>query len=135
MSFNEEKIEEIVRKFYLLAINDIFLSYQFKKINKNPNKYKILESDLGDFESHLPKVIDFWCVQLIPEYKSKVHRENVLKVHSYLNIHQGELGRWVLLFKKCLSDNLKDQDEVSLWSQKVDLFQAKFENYFFNHNS
>ena len=132
----EERMEDIeitVRSFYKIAINDIFLSYQFKKIIKKSNKFRKIDFDLGDFESHIPKVIDFWSVQLLPDYKSMLKRENVLKVHEYLNIKKGELGRWIFLFKKNLEEISMDKNLKLRWIEKLNQFEEVFQNHFFTY--
>lgn len=126
---NEYKlIEEVVRSFYGVAINDVFIGYHFRKINNS----SILESSLGEFESHIPNVVDFWATQLISGHQRRGNGPNILKLHEYLKIRKGELGRWLLLFREKLSEfNSKDPEFIGLWSKKVDTFEKAFNEYYF----
>ncbi|EQC51495.1 hypothetical protein [Bacteriovorax sp. DB6_IX] len=127
-------IEELVRAFYEVAINDVFIGYHFRKISKNST----LESKLGDFESHIPNVVDFWAHQLIPGHKRRENAPNILKLHTYLAIRKGELGRWLLLFREKLNQfaskeqNSPEESEFyQSWNKKVDLFEKAFQEHFF----
>lgn len=137
-------IEDLVRKFYLLAINDVFIGYHFRKIIKDFDDRQNINSNLGHFEDHIPKVVDFWASQMIPAYKPRLQRPHVFKVHEYLNIHFGEIGRWATLFKQTLEaekilitkdcDNEFKLDFLERWQMKVDQFVDQFKKYFFSKN-
>ncbi len=135
MNSEKDYILQVVRAFYKVAINDVFIGYHFRKISSEPNSHQKIESSLGGFEDHIPKVVDFWASQLIAGHVREFDRPNVLKVHEYLKIRKGELGRWIILFKETLSKfNKPDQVEFNQnWLLKVALFEAAFSNYYFSN--
>jgi truncated hemoglobin YjbI len=121
-------IETVVRSFYEVAINDVFIGYHFRKLSKNSK----LESKLGEFESHIPNVVDFWASQLIAGHIRRENGPNVLKLHEYLNIRKGELGRWLILFREKLNEfENEDAEFIQLWREKVETFEKAFTAHFF----
>jgi len=122
-------IETVVRSFYEVAINDVFIGYHFRKISKNSK----IESKLGDFESHIPNVVDFWATQLITGHQRRENGPNILKLHEYLNIRKGEVGRWLVLFREKLSAfESEDTELIELWREKVDTFEKAFMSHYFS---
>lgn len=134
-----EIIEKVVREFYKKAINDVFIGYHFRKILTKLEDINNIQNNLGPFESHIPNVVDFWSRQLITDYKSQINRPNILKIHEYLNIRKGELGRWLTLFRENLEtfiNNAQNEDETILlnnWVQKIAQFEAAFNKYYFTN--
>lgn len=133
----EEKLQDIefiVRAFYKDAITDVFIGYHFRKILSDPAQMNNIKADLGNFEDHIPKVVDFWATQLIPDFKSQLSRPNVLKIHDYLNIRKGELGRWLVMFKEVLERQSTkiDHELRSNWKIKLIQFEDAFNKRFFS---
>lgn len=133
MNMEKEIINQVVRAFYEKAISDVFIGYHFRKIVHNQETIHNIKPSLGDFEHHIPKVNDFWASQLIKNYKKEFDRPNVLKIHEYLRIRFGELGRWLTLFRETLLDfkNEENKEFINLWEVKLDQFELAFKNYFF----
>lgn len=126
-------IKQVVRDFYELAVNDVFIGYHFRKISTSPLSHATIQSNLKDFEDHLPKIEDFWCAQLMPSYTRIYERPHVLKIHEYLKIRKGELGRWLTLFREILAkhDDHDSHEFIKAWKQKVDIFERAFTEYYF----
>lgn len=129
----ENIIKQVVEDFYELAVNDVFIGYHFRKISSSKLSHATIISSLHDFKNHLPKIEDFWCAQLLPKYTRVFDRPHVLKVHEYLGIRVGELGRWLTLFREVLNkyDNEINHTFINLWLQKVDTFEKAFREYYF----
>ncbi|EQC43804.1 hypothetical protein [Bacteriovorax sp. Seq25_V] len=134
MNSEKDHILQVVRSFYAIAINDVFIGYHFRKISSDPNGHKTIHSDLGAFEDHIPKVVDFWASQLIEGHTPEFNRPNVLKIHEYLKIRRGEVGRWIVLFKENLSKHQSEETKSfnQRWLAKIDLFEAAFIKYYFS---
>ena len=126
-------IEQVVISFYSKAVNDIFIGYHFRKLIPDKRDQVIIYENLGHFSGHIPKIVDFWSEQLLNDYKSTRDKENLLKSHETLNIRKGELGRWLVLFRKTLQEELSDKDFIDHWNKKVDQFELAFNRYFFSH--
>lgn len=109
-------ILKIVKSFYALATTDILIGYHFRVIE--------------DFESHFPRIADFWQLQLTghmdhPESKPF----DIINKHIPLKVKSGEIDRWALLFSQTLDNFVKTKeiDEVmkELWMQKISIFQNR----------
>lgn len=132
---HENIIKQVVKDFYEVAVNDVFIGYHFRKISSSTSSHATIDSSLSDFAHHLPKIEDFWCAQLIKNYKRKFERPHVLKVHEYLHIRFGELGRWLTLFRQTLknSTNQENLEFIKLWEEKVCTFELAFKEYYFKN--
>lgn len=112
--------------FYEVAQKDIIIGYHFRHIK--------------DFNTHLPKIYQFWAQHLLKlskEERDSLFPEksssNIFKKHAYLKIKKGEVGRWVLLFQKSIEEKLKPSRETpeveklrTDWIQKIEYFHKKF---------
>jgi len=127
-----ERIEDIVKSFYEKATVDFLIGYQFRKIQtlegQDPTKPPI-----EAFASHLPRISDFWKMQLLGLKSKDVEPFNLIKIHKALSMRKGELGRWVILFKETLNDYRKlDKENLDLlefynhWEDKIIWFEQKF---------
>ncbi len=109
-------ILEIISSFYQIAMKDIMIGYHFRVIE--------------DFDSHLPRIADFWNLQLNGELHDKSHLPfEILKVHIPLKINKGEVYRWTKLFGQNLDafvvkKAITDEDKM-IWMKKVDLFATR----------
>ena len=113
-------ILKIIQSFYQKANFDIMIGYHFRVIE--------------NFEEHIPRIADFWNLQLNQKLQSKEHLPfNLLKVHNSLGIKKGEIGRWVKLFEDNLEDFVRSNeisvDDKQAWLKKVELFREKIENF------
>lgn len=123
-------IQETVKDFYALATSDFLIGHQFRKIQTQEGQDP-LSPPLEAFEHHLPRINEFWELQLLGLKASKGFEPfKLIEVHQKLAIRKGELGRWVLLFYQVLEDKKKkypDQQEFfDLWQSKIEHFKTKF---------
>lgn len=106
-------IEEVVRAFYQKARNDVLIGYHFARI--------------PDFEAHLPRIFAFWELQLLGHTTRELDRPlDAIRAHVPLNIHRGEIGRWVKLFTETLEEKNLDPALRDLWLSKLQHFQQVF---------
>lgn len=104
---NREIIEKIIHEFYDIAKSDIMIGYHFRHIH--------------NFDEHLERIIEFWCIQFGLSAKSLTF--NLKQSHDYLKIKSAELNRWVLLFREVLNKNLSKENQVE-WLHKVEKIKA-----------
>ena len=118
-------IQKVVNEFYELAKNDIIIGYHFRHID--------------DFSTHLPKIYKFWALQLLEltsTEKASFEKNNssghIIEKHIYLKIKKGEIGRWILLFQKTLSNNTPECQSLrnlqQKWAIKTEVFHRAFVN-------
>lgn len=116
-------ILDIIQRFYDVAKKDVMIGYHFRFIE--------------NFETHIPRIADFWNLQLCGKLENKAHLPfNLLEAHFALGIKRGEMGRWIVLFKTNLDhfeeiDLIKKEDK-ELFEAKIDLFRLKIEQRIFN---
>ena len=107
-------ILDITEKFYEKAKFDILIGYHFRVID--------------DFDEHIPRIADFWNLQINGVMKERSHLPfDLLAVHIPLKINKGEVFRWEKLFSETLYEN-KDQlsqEDIDLWLAKVEIFKQK----------
>ena len=106
------EIETIVVAFYRQAIDDVIIGYHFHHID--------------DFSQHIPRIIDFWQTQLLGIPPRERLPFQLVNKHKPLKIKKGEVGRWVLLFKKTLDEHPLREISREGWKKKVDAFQKAF---------
>ncbi len=108
----ESLIQLVVERFYEKAKEDILLGYQFAKIK--------------DFDTHIPRIISFWEIQLLGKTDRPIAAPfDLLNAHHPLNIHRGELDRWVVLFKKTLEECQVNEDLQTEWIRRIEFFREK----------
>jgi len=116
----QELVSKIIISFYEKARKDVLIGYHFRHIQ--------------DFETHIPRIISFWEVQLLGKTESKIFPPfDLFNVHTPLNIKPGELGRWMVLFKKTLDEEFEDVQETELkqrWLEKLLFFELSFRRFF-----
>jgi truncated hemoglobin YjbI len=126
------RIEEVVRSFYEKATIDFLIGYQFRKIQTlegaDPTKPPI-----EAFDSHLPRIAQFWKMQLLGEKLNDQQPYNLINIHKELRMNKGELGRWVKLFRETIeSYKVQDKEQLDLlemyddWNEKITWFEQKF---------
>jgi truncated hemoglobin YjbI len=116
----EEWISKVVSSFYEKARNDILIGYHFRNIS--------------DFNEHIPRIVIFWEIQLLGRASSKTGPFDVMNKHVPLGIKKGELGRWILLFKKTIEEEANHFPEMSElkteWEKKIEAFKEIFLRFF-----
>ncbi len=115
----EDWIFEVVKSFYDKAKTDVLIGYHFRII--------------PDFEEHIPRITAFWEIQLLGATKRSLSGPfDVMKVHIPLGIKRGELGRWLVLFRKTLDEKSVDKysDLKSLWLERLAFFEGVFLRFF-----
>lgn len=112
-----EWIFHIVDSFYAKAKNDILIGYHFRIIQ--------------DFEEHIPRITAFWELQLLHSTERDFGAPfDVIRIHTPMNIKRGELGRWLVLFKKTLDESQEFSELKTEWLKKLDSFEDKFLRFF-----
>jgi hemoglobin len=116
-----EWIFQVVSGFYDKAKTDVLIGYHFRII--------------PDFDEHIPRIASFWELQLFGKTERPVEKTfDVIKVHVPLGIKRGELGRWMVLFKKTLDEETEKHPEMNLlkgqWLVKLKVFENIFSRFF-----
>jgi hemoglobin len=111
----------VVEAFYQKAKNDVLIGYHFRIIE--------------NFETHIPRIAAFWDLQLLgAPLKPQTAPFDLMKVHIPLQIKRGELGRWLLLFRKTLDEQtLKHPEHAELkelWLIRLNFFEGVFLRFF-----
>lgn len=112
----EEYIYNVTKSFYDKVRADVLIGYQFWRI--------------PDFETHIPRIALFWETQLIGRHiKTITPPLDLMGKHIPMNIHKGELGRWLLLFKKTLDESSDYPQLKELWLVRLDFFEKNFSRF------
>lgn len=112
----EEYIFNVTQSFYDKVRTDVLIGYHFWVIE--------------DFDTHIPRIAQFWETQLIGRHISTIIPPlDLMGIHIPMNIKKGELGRWLVLFKKTLDEYdqyplLKDR-----WLERLDFFEKNFSRF------
>lgn len=114
---NEEWILTVVENFYAKAKTDVLIGYHFRVIH--------------DFDEHIPRIAAFWDLQLLGKTSRRLTSPfDVMNIHLKMGIHRGELGRWLLLFRKTLDEEVtKDPSKKDLqdkWEERLKTFEQIF---------
>lgn len=104
---------KVIESFYEKAKSDILIGYHFRIIE--------------DFDEHIPRIADFWNLQLGLEMQNKENLPfDLINVHRPLKINKGELNRWVKLFEENLNEFTELSKEAKVqWLDKVYRFRDK----------
>lgn len=116
-----EWIHKVIQTFYDKAKSDILIGYHFRNIL--------------DFETHIPRIAAFWETQLLGKTNRVIDQNfDVLKAHIPLSIKKGELGRWLLLFRTTLENEMTNDPHLialkDLWLEKLIFFENTFSRFF-----
>lgn len=112
MSYND--ILTVITAFYDKAKIDVMIGYHFRFIE--------------DFDQHIPRIADFWNLQLTGELEDRSHLPfDLLKVHQPLGIKRGEIGRWMVLFQETLKESQLTPEQQQQWLDKAEKFKQKIE--------
>lgn len=112
---SEEWIFSIVDAFYDKAKTDILIGYHFRNIH--------------NFDEHIPRIAIFWEVQLLGSSQKKIsHPFDMMGAHLPLKIKRGELGRWLLLFRKTMQEKQQAEFQglAQTWEEKLKFFESVF---------
>lgn len=113
MTTEREMIEAVVRAFYEKARADVLIGYHFQRI--------------PDFETHLPRIFAFWELQLLGKTDHTLGEPlDVIRAHVPLNIHTGEVNRWVKIFLETLTESQASENLKARWPEKLAQFQKIF---------
>jgi hemoglobin len=115
----EEWIHEVVDAFYLVAKEDVLIGYHFRIIK--------------DFDTHIPRIATFWEIQLLGgTQKTLTSPFDIMNIHVPLHIKRGELGRWMVLFRKTLNEKHHDahSELATLWRERLEFFESAFLRFF-----
>lgn len=113
---NHDLILKVIYAFYDKAKRDVMIGYHFRVID--------------DFDEHIPRIADFWNLQVNGEILNREHLPfNLLQAHIPLRINTGEIFRWNKLFEETLIEyvekNELTQEQKESWMNKVSLFKEK----------
>lgn len=106
-----EYIQSIVHNFYAKATTDVIIGFLFRGI---------------DMDEHLPRITNFWRMQLLGETGLEEKPFNLIQAHDYLNLKRGQVDRWVVLFKQTLEESNGDQNFIKQWEEKITAFRSRF---------
>ena len=116
----DDWILQVVDSFYAKAKTDVLIGYHFRVIT--------------DFDEHIPRIATFWDLQLLGKTNRTISEPfDVLNIHIRMGIHKGELGRWLLLFRKTLDEEtLKHPQMADLkerWMERLIVFEGIFSRF------
>ncbi len=113
-------ILSVVAAFYDRVRDDVLIGYHFRNIE--------------DFDAHIPRIASFWELQLLGKASREISEPfDVIRVHVPLGIKRGELGRWLLLFRKTLAASPPEPRFEELrrsWETKLQIFEGIFSRFF-----
>lgn len=114
---DSEWILAVVDSFYQKAKKDVLIGYHFRVIK--------------DFDEHIPRIASFWDLQLLGKTERTLSQPfDVANLHLALKIKKGEVGRWLVLFRKTLEDMTLSHPEMNElakeWRNKLTFFEALF---------
>ena len=117
----EDWIFTVVSSFYDKVRDDVLIGYHFRNIK--------------DFDEHIPRIASFWDLQLLGKTDREITEPfDVIRVHIPLGIKRGELGRWLLLFRKTLDTQAAAAPKFSElkgnWETKLKIFEGIFSRFF-----
>lgn len=115
-----EWILKVVDSFYAKAKTDILIGYHFRVVE--------------NFDEHIPRIASFWELQLLGKASRKLSAPfDVLNIHQHMGIHRGELGRWLLLFRKTLEEEVTLAPEFldlkKEWEERLETFERIFKKF------
>lgn len=118
-------ILEVVDSFYDKAKTDVLIGYHFRVIQ--------------DFDSHIPRIATFWELQLLGKPSREITEPfDMFNVHLPLLIKPGELGRWLVLFRKTLDEKVAAHPEFKdlreMWEERLVTFEGIFKRMIVNPN-
>ena len=121
LTINYQTILNIVVRFYDKATEDVWIGFHFRNIE--------------DFSSHLPRIADFWQLQLTGKILHKTSLPfKFFEVHEVMPILPGQIDRWVVLFSQTLNEAQArseiSEEEKKFWLEKINHFASKLRAFF-----
>lgn len=105
-------ILDVIQRFYDKARADVWIGFHFRVIE--------------DFDSHIPRIADFWQLQLTGKMEHPTSLPfRLLDVHKEMKLTSGHINRWVVLFHETLLETNLSEEIMSEWKKKVELFRSK----------
>ena len=119
---NYDLLLKIIYSFYEVAKRDYLIGYQFRSIE--------------DFDEHIPRIADFWNLQMNGEVQEKGNLPfNLINTHKPLNLKKAEIGRWIVIFENNLNTYIKKgeitQVQADLFLKKVHHMRDKLQGILF----
>lgn len=116
----QEWIFKVVNSFYDKVKIDVLIGYHFRNIH--------------DFDEHIPRIASFWDLQLLGKTERRIESPfDVMNLHMQLGIKRGELGRWLVLFRKTLAEELSAHPEMKplgeAWEERLVIFEGIFSRF------
>ena len=130
-------IKKIIFSFYSKVTTDFLLGYHFKKIQEfeiDPKGHP-LRPTMEAFSTHIPKINEFWCRQLLATTIDNSIKFDLINTHNYLSINKGELNRFQLLFREELElyeQELRGFELYEIWQEKLSHFVEIFIRVYFS---
>lgn len=111
-------IQKIVEDFYTKAVSDPIIGFHFRKIQEfegdNP-----LKPPMEAFSHHIPRIVNFWRMQLLGEMGLEQEPFNLLKAHDYLGVKKAQVNRWLMIFNETLDESSGDEAFILDWKKKA----------------
>jgi truncated hemoglobin YjbI len=120
-----KQIHSVVEAFYSKAISDPIIGFHFRKIQEFEGADP-LRPPIEAFAKHIPRIVNFWRMQLLEEKNLETVPFNLIKTHQYLGLKRGQIDRWLILFIETLKESDCSQDFKNLWEEKARHFRSKF---------
>lgn len=112
----EEYILKVTTSFYDKARSDVLIAYHFWRIK--------------DFDTHIPRIAHFWETQLIGRHISTITPPlDLMGIHKQMDIKKGELGRWLVLFRKTLDEFSVYPELKEIWQERLIFFEKNFSRF------
>ncbi len=122
---NSNQIHSVVTSFYTKAITDPIIGFHFRKIQAFQGSDP-LKPPIEAFAHHIPRIVNFWRMQLLEEKNLEEVPFNLLKTHEYLGLRRGQIDRWLLLFIETINESDCTEEFKETWQLKARHFRSKF---------
>lgn len=120
-----KQIHLVVESFYSKAIQDPIIGFHFRKIQEFEGADP-LKPPIEAFAHHIPRIVNFWRMQLLEEKNLEEIPFNLIKTHAYLGLKRGQIDRWLLLFIETINESDCPSSFKELWISKARHFRSKF---------
>src|SRR5690606_81043 len=112
----EEYILKVTQSFYDKARSDVLIAYHFWRVK--------------DFDTHIPRIALFWETQLLGRHVNTITPPlNLMGIHLLMDIKYGELGRWLVLFRKTRDEFDEYPELKEVWLEQLIFFEKNFSRF------